>query len=81
MRIISFEEEEEDKYDVDRVTELVTEVRWDTGSAESIKSARLDLFACFGMDPPKKVEKTKVKVAKVEGAMTSYASLVNAAGY
>ena len=81
MRIISFQEEEEDKYDVDRATELVTEVRWDTGSAESIKSARLDLFACFGMDPPKKVEKTKVKVAKVEGAMTSYASLVNAAGY
>ena len=29
----------------------------------------------------RKAFQVKVKVAKVEGAMTSYASLVNAAGY
>jgi len=81
MRIISFEEEEEEKYDVDRATELVSEISWDTGAAATIKSARLDLFECFGMDPPKKVEGSKVKVAKTDSALSSYASLVNAAGY
>ncbi|QDZ21898.1 tubulin-specific chaperone D [Chloropicon primus] len=81
MRIISFEEEEEEKFDVDRATELVTEVSWDTGAAAAIKTARLDLFACFGMEPPKKIETSKVQVEKKDNAMTSYASLVANAGY
>ncbi len=81
MRIISFEEDEEEKFDVDRATELVSEISWDTGSAPVIKGARLDLFACFGMEPPKKIESSKVKVAKTDNAFTSYQSLVNAAGY
>ena len=29
------------------------------------------------MEPPKKIESTKVKVAKADGALTSYQSLVN----
>ncbi|WZN60722.1 tubulin-specific chaperone D [Chloropicon roscoffensis] len=81
MRIISFEEDEEERFDVDRATELVTEVSWDTGAAADIKTARLDLFKCFGMEPPKKIENSKVQVAKKDEAMTNYAALVNSAGY
>jgi hypothetical protein len=81
MRIISFEEEDEEKFDVDRATELVSEVSWDTGAPAEIKAARLDLFACFGMEPPKKIESSKVKVAKKENPLSSYQSLVNASGY
>ena len=66
---------------MDRATELVTEVSWDTGAAADIKTARLDLFKCFGMEPPKKIENSKVQVAKKDEAMTNYAALVNSAGY
>mmetsp|Transcript_15670 Transcript_15670/g.39957 ORF Transcript_15670/g.39957 Transcript_15670/m.39957 type:complete len:82 (+) Transcript_15670:122-367(+) len=81
MRLISFEEDEIGSFDIDKATDLVSEISWDTGNAQEIKSARLDLFACFHMDPPKKKETGTVKVQKQDDALSNYASLVNHAGY
>ena len=87
MRLISFDDDEDEQdggegggsFDIERATDVVSEVSWDTGAAADIKKARLELFACFNMQPPKKVE--TVKIAKEADNYSSYQSLVNATGY